>query len=282
MKLSIFTVATPELSPEELAAAAKEAGLQGIEWRYKEVPEGAEDDEPSFWGNNRSSISPYLPLSELSRYKQAAENEGLISLAVTPYVGAGDVAGTERVLQAARELGASFIRVGVPVYDGTVHFRDLYKQGRDYLEVVQPLCKEYGVKGLVETHHKTITASASGAQALVQGLDPDHIGVLFDPGNMVHEGFENYKMGIELLGPYLAHVHVKNASWITEGMNEDGSAKWQSGWAPLNEGMVPWKQVVDALRASGYDGYYGVEDFSGQYATSPAMLQNFADFMRSL
>ena len=45
----------------------------------------------------------------------------------------------------------------------------------------------------------TISCSAGLAHRLVNGFDPDHIGVLFDPGSMVHEGYESYRMGMELL-----------------------------------------------------------------------------------
>jgi hypothetical protein len=30
---------------------------------------------------------------------------------------------------------------------------------------------------------------------------------------MVHEGFEDYRIGLELLGSYLAHVHLQNAAF---------------------------------------------------------------------
>jgi sugar phosphate isomerase/epimerase len=150
-----------------------------------------------------------------------------------------------------------------------------------YLREAELLCRQYGVKGLIETHHVTIAASASAAYRLVEGFNPDHIGVLYDPGNMVYEGFENYRMGMELLGPYLAHVHVKNAVWRQTGAAEDGAARWAGGWSPIKQGIVPWKQVIEDLRAVRYDGYLGVEDFSGELS-SDDMLQSFADYMRSL
>ena len=53
MKLSVFTVATPDLQPEELAKAAADAGIEGIEWRFKEIPEEVAGEKPSFWRHNR-------------------------------------------------------------------------------------------------------------------------------------------------------------------------------------------------------------------------------------
>jgi sugar phosphate isomerase/epimerase len=282
MKLSIFTVATPDLTPEQLAASAQKAGLDGIEWRYKEVPEGLRNETPSFWGNNLCSITPGGGDEHLAHFKNVAERYGLTSLSVTPYLTAGDVEGTEKVLAAANKIGAKFIRLGGAIYNRTRSYRELFAESQAYFKNVEPLCKQYGIKGLIETHHGTIIASASAAYRLCEKFDPDYIGVLYDPGNMVYEGFENYRMGLEILGPYLAHVHIKNGGWLqTSELEADGSLKWKSDSMPLKQGMVPWKQVLDDLKFVDYNGYLGLEDFSKEYS-SDEMLQQFANYIREL
>lgn len=282
IQLSVFTVATPELTPEELGKAAREAGIHAIEWRYKEAPADAESLKPSYWGNNLCTLLPSGGDEMIERFREVAEVNGLRSLSVTPYLTAGDLEATEEVLRAAKRIGASFIRLGIPGYDRSRPFAELFELARGYLKEAEKLCRQYGVKGLIETHHVTIAPSASAAYRLCEGFDPDCIGVLYDPGNMVHEGYENYKMGLELLGPYLAHVHVKNAGWKTNGIAEDGSVRWDSVWSGLTEGVVPWKQVIEDLKAVGYEGYLGVEDFSGQFADSAEMLQHFTEYINKL
>ncbi|WP_159886557.1 sugar phosphate isomerase/epimerase family protein [Paenibacillus puerhi] len=281
MKLSVFTVSTPDLTPEELAVAAKEAGLHGIEWRFKDVPAELASEAPSYWRNNLCSMPERGGAGEWDRFKAAADAQGLVSLSVTPYLSVGDLEATENVLVAAKHLGASYIRLAVPAYNRTRHARELFEEELAYLKEAALLCKQYGVKGLIETHHNTIASSASGTYRLVENFDPDVIGVLYDPGNMVYEGYENYRFGLELLGPYLAHVHVKNAVWRQTEAVESGSPVWSAGWQPLFEGIVPWPQVIEDLKAVGYDGYLGVEDFSGQLP-SKDMLRHYADYIGRL
>ncbi|MGO4532844.1 sugar phosphate isomerase/epimerase family protein [Paenibacillus sp. 2TAF8] len=291
MKLSIFTVAVPDLDAHALASAAAAAGIDGIEWRYRGIPEDALSEQPSFWRNNRCSIDPDKWQEQVPVFREAALAQGRQSIALVPYLNCGDMAATEQAFQTASQLGASMMRVGVPGYERSTAYPELYTKAVRYLNEVQDMATQYNIKAIIETHHQTIAPTASLAYRLVQSLDPQYIGVLYDPGNMVHEGYENHRMGLELLGPYLAHVHVKNAGWYKDnaGNTSDRAAlpasgeseqllstSWQCHWAPLTEGMVDWVQMVRDLRAVGYDGYYGIEDFSGAL-DSRAMLQHFAD-----
>ncbi|NMO94874.1 sugar phosphate isomerase/epimerase family protein [Paenibacillus lemnae] len=279
MKFSIFTVSTPELSPEQLVTSAREAGVEAVEWRFKEIPQDALQEEPSYWRHNRCSIDPAGSEEEWLTFKQIAEKENIRTLAVVPYLSCGDIENTRRVLRAAQLLGADYIRAGVPAYDRSANYNTLFHQCKEYLAQVEGLAAEYGVKALVETHHNTIAPSASLAHRLVSQFNPEHIGVLYDPGNMVYEGYENYKMGLELLGPYLAHVHVKNAAHVSSITGEGDRTEWKQDWSPLAQGAVSWPQVLADLKSVGYDGYFGIEDFSGTLA-SPDMMKSIVEQMK--
>ena len=235
MKLSIFTVATPDLLPEELAQAAADAGIEGIEWRFKEIPAEAAEEKPSFWRHNRCSIDPNGTQEDWLRFKQAADKHGRRSLAVVPYLTCGDVEATEKVMQAAKLIGASFIRVGIPGYDRTRNYNELYDQAVRYLHEVQDLAAAYGVKAVVETHHLTITPSAGLTHRLVSHFNPQHIGVLYDPGNMVHEGYENYRMGLELRS-LLGSCPCEKRGYRKTPSEDGSSASWSGEWVPLDQG----------------------------------------------
>ncbi|WP_208592130.1 sugar phosphate isomerase/epimerase family protein [Gracilibacillus suaedae] len=270
MKLSVFTVMAPDLEPEELMDELKLQGFDGVEWRYKEIPSELTKEPISFWGNNKCTLTPDISEEAIKQLKTKGEAANIETVSVTPYLTAGDLEGTEQVLKVARAFGASFIRLGVPKYNRSENFHTLFNKCKRYLKECEVLCRSYGVKGLVETHHHTIAASASAAYRLVEDLDPEAIGVLYDPGNMVHEGYENHRMGMELLGPYLAHVHVKNAKWV----QDSSSKKWKVVWELVDRGIVDWEQVIDDLRAVHYEGYIGLEDFSGKKNTKEILKYN--------
>ena len=178
-------------------------------------------------------------------------------------------------MRFAKAAGAPRVRVGVSKPDGERSFREMLGESRAYLEEVEGLAGEHGVAALVEIHHGTICPSASLAHRLVDGLDPERIGVIFDPGNMVHEGFEDYAMGLDLLGPYLAHVHLKNAAYA----RPEGGGVWRGRWAPLEDGVVDFNRLFDGLDRVDYDGWLVIEDFSAARPTREALRHNL-DFVR--
>ncbi|SFM28162.1 Sugar phosphate isomerase/epimerase [Paenibacillus sp. 1_12] len=280
MKLSVFTASTPDLTMGETISVVKEAGIDGIEWRFADVPQDALDEETSFWRNNLCSIPIASEKAKWFEYRLAAEEANITSVGVLPNMAAGDLVTTERLLRAASFMDASFIRLGVPLYNGDEPYSKLYAEAREYLRKSELLCRNYGVKGIVEIHHNTIISSASAARRLCEGFDPAFIGILYDPGNMIYEGYENFRMGLDIMGAYLAHVHVKNVSW-SRVVDTDGNDIWKADWAGLRKGCVPWPQLVDDLKAIGYEGYLGLEDYSGEFATKE-MLYEFAQYFRTL
>jgi len=165
-------------------------------------------------------------------------------------------------MQAAKVMTCPQIRVGVPSYERGLGYNNLFEKTGENLKKVEKLASKYGIKALLELHMGNIIPSASAAYRLISSFHSGCIGVIYDPGNMVYEGYENWQMGMQLLGEYLAHVHVKNSSWMVERKDENGIFFWKPTWARLKEGIVEWKQVIDDLKAVGYEGYLSFEDFS--------------------
>lgn len=275
MKISVFTVMLPDLTPEEAAAEMGAAGYDGVEWRVTVTPPERKEEAPSYWGNNLCTLAP-TP-EDAARARQLAKDAGLQIPGLGTYITMGDVEMVERVMHFAQIAGAAQVRVGVGRDFEHHTYAELFAQTRSFLSEVAPLARRYGVKALVETHPNTISPSASSAFRLIEGLDADLIGVIYDPGNLVHEGYEDYRIGIPLLGPYLAHVHVKNGAFTRPA---EGGV-WQAAAAPLEDGVVDFRRLFCVLREAGYQGWLGVEDFSGVRSSRDTLRHNVA-FLREV
>jgi sugar phosphate isomerase/epimerase len=278
VKIAMFTVSMPEWTPEEAVQHLAEIGYDGVEWRITDDPPRA---TPEFWRGNRCTFPLSSFVEDAPRIRALTEAAGLAIPAIASYVQAADLDNVERVFRGAAALGAPMARIQVPHYDGQTAYLPLQERARrDYQEVAR-LAREDGVKALDEIHHGTIVPSASAMRLFLDGLDPEWVGAIYDPGNMIWEGYEQYRLGLEMLGPYLAHVHVKNSAWRQSGRREDGSLAWQAEWAPLDAGIVDLRELMAALGEVGYEGWFTVEDFTTERPLAERVRENLA-YLRSL
>jgi sugar phosphate isomerase/epimerase len=274
MKLAVFTVMLPDLTPELAVRELRAAGYEGVEWRVTNIPETLRNKPPSFWGNNLCTLAPNE--KDASRARNLADSTGLAVPNLGTYIAVGDLPAVEEAMNFAQIAGSSQIRVSVGTLQREAYTR-LFAASKAFLVKVEALARLFSVRALVEIHHGTICPSASSAYRLVSHFDPEAIGVIYDPGNMVFEGFEDYRLGIELLGPYLAHVHIKNAAYT---IPEEGGV-WMPRWAPLEDGVVNFTWLFMALQEAGYDGWLSMEDFSETRPSREALRHNY-DFIQDI
>lgn len=270
MKFGVFTVMLPDLTPEQAVQELQASGYDGIEWRITHIPPERRGEALSFWGNNLCTLAPTE--AEAQRGRNLAKAAGLEIVNLATYIDVGDIAAVEEAMRLAQIAGSPQIRVGVAKPSPGQTYANLFEMSHTFLAQVEALARRYGLKALIEIHHKTICPSAALTYRLVSDFDPTYIGVIHDAGNMVHEGFEAYGLGLELLGPYLAHVHLKNAAFS----RPEGGGVWRPGWAPLEDGVVDFKQLLTALQAVDYNGWLVFEDFSQARPSREALRHNLA------
>src|SRR5215207_3200117 len=210
MKFAVFSVSLPEWTPEEAVRNLADLGYDGVEWRIADDPPRA---TPGFWQGNRCTFPLGTVVEDAPRIRALTEAAGLAIPAIASYVQACDVENVERVFRGAAALGTPMARIQVPRYDGQTGYGDLWERARRDYQQVMRLARAHGVKALVEIHHETIVPSASATRRFLEGFDPESAGAIYDPGNMVREGHERYRLGLGTLGPSLAHVHTKNSGW---------------------------------------------------------------------
>jgi sugar phosphate isomerase/epimerase len=272
VRFSVFTASTPEWSPTEAAQNLADQGWDGIEWR---ITDQHVADSPGFWAGNRATWSLTGLEELLPEIASITRDAGLEYSGLGGYARCDNHEDVERMLAATATLGAERVRVTMPRTDSG-EYRALFAAARADLEWVASRAQHHGVKALIELHHETITASASAAFRLVDGLDPAHVGVIHDLGNLLIEGQERPTSAFELLGPYLAHVHIKNARWVAEAPDPDGVVAWRNEWAPLRSGQADVRAYVAALVRHGYDGWITLEDFSTELPLAERTADNLA------
>lgn len=274
MRYAVFSVSLPEYTPAEAVETLREFGYDGIEWRV--IDQQPAKGAPEFWAGNRCTWPLASFVADAPQIRALTEAAGLAMPSLGTYVTCADPAAVERAMQGAANLGVPQLRVNVPLYDGSVSYLKLRDASRAQYRDVAALAQRYNVRALIEMHHGSLTPSASAAAAFLAGFDPRYVGTIYDAGNMVHEGYEQYRMGLELLGPYLAHVHIKNTRWEVVGVRPDGSTAWRSDWAPILQGVVDMTAQFRALRSVGYDGWVSVEDFSTAQPLNERLRINLA------
>ncbi len=257
MKLGVYSLITADYTAEDAAELIADVGYEAVEWTV--------DYDNAVWDGKSKWHVDTGNLEETARVvREASADNGLTIAGLGTKCNCFDLDGVRRNMEAARLVGAPAIRVMAPSYNGSTHYDELLAKARDAYVEVEAIAREMGVRALLELHHGLITPSASAAMRVIEGRDPEWVAIMFDPGNMINEGMENWRMGLEMIGPYLKHVHVKDAQWV-----RDDDGKWSAEWASLADGIVDWKVVIEALKSVGYNGFLDLEDLRGGWACKP-------------
>jgi sugar phosphate isomerase/epimerase len=171
----------------------------------------------------------------------------------------------ERAIAVAQALQTPFIRI-FSFYPPATH-----KEGSDDSDAVNPA--EYRDEVLIRLREMTARARAAGVFLLhenekdiygdsiarcvdlLQSCDDAHFQAILDPANFIQVGQTPYPDAYEAIRPWLRYVHVKDAL-------PDGSV------VVAGEGVSHWPELLQRLRADGYDGFLSLEPhlaFAGQY-----------------
>lgn len=161
----------------------------------------------------------------------------------------------EQVLAGCAASGVRLVRLGYWPYLPEQGYAKLADAARRDLDSLETLARRHGCTLLIQLHGETIHSSGAMTLRLLADRDPELIGAYPDPGNQaVQDGREEWRLTLDLLAPWLRCVGVKNGGWFAAQAAATGQRRWWSDWLALNEGMVPWDEIIPALTAMGYDG----------------------------
>jgi sugar phosphate isomerase/epimerase len=264
MELSCTSVMLPRWSLDETFDKLAELGFDALELRCRYNPDDP-DAAPSFWGRHVADISPDNVVERAAEIRAASARTGIRVAALAPSVRVDDTEVIEKLFAGAVAVDPDrppMVRIGAPAYDRTQPYQPQFLYARSRFAALSEAARPHGVRVLYEIHVGTIAVTASRAYELLRDLDPAHIGAIYDVPNMVRTGLEDTRMGIDLLGPYLAHCHIGNGVPVAGERAADGSTPWAWQFASLQDGVADIAQVVADLTDAGYTGCLSLEDFA--------------------
>ncbi len=263
MKLSLTSVMLPRWDLETTFAKLATHGYEGIELRCRYNPEDP-DAEPSNWGRHLTDVSPDNIAAKAAQIRDLSQQTGVRVCALAPNFTCDQTEIIDKIFNGALAIDPDnppLIRIGAQRHDRSRPYLPQFLDARAGFAHLVERAHDCGVKIIYEIHVGTIAVSASRAIELLNNFDPNHIGAIFDVPNMIRVGLEDSKMGLELLGPYLAHVHIGNATPVQTQRDATGSMHWQWDFCDLREGMADIPQIIQDLKDVGYQGYISLEEF---------------------
>jgi sugar phosphate isomerase/epimerase len=128
---------------------------------------------------------------------------------------------------------------------------------------------EYRVMLLMETGQE----SAGELRDFLEKLNHPALGVNFDPANMILYGKGNPVEAVDVLGPWIKHVHIKDALKTQTPGTWGSEVVWGTG-------EVVADKFLKALKSAGFAGALAVEreggdDRLGDIKTAVNLLSNF-------
>lgn len=251
-----------DLDPPEAFARAKEHGFDGLELRLDgdgRVGLPAPYDEPDRAAELARQVGLELPSTMGPGFVDLFHLEPEESL---PEI----IRRTDRGLQAAHALGAGAI-LQIPGYvqvmwdpkSPIVPYDVAYERSLAIYRELRTVAERHRITLCVENVWNRFLLSPLEMRQFVDQIGSPYVKAYFDVGNVLVNGFP--EQWIRILGSRLGRVHLKDFKTAIGNLQ---------GFVMLLEGNVNWREVMQALREVGYDGYLTAE--YGPYAHGPDVL----------
>jgi sugar phosphate isomerase/epimerase len=244
MKLAFSTLGCPAWSTEQVIEQAVKMGYDSLELRLL----------------NGQIIDPVRDAAQVADAVKLSRARGLdvCALDTSCRFNIPDAQERERQetdlanwIRLAEDVQVLILRIfgGAPPADAQASEEEQDAWMISSLKRVAPLAEQAHIAVALETHDAF--SSARRVARVLNAVNSDAIAALWDSHHPYRVG-ESAPQVAALLGPRIAHVHVKDA------LRKDPEGKnWQL--VLIGEGEVPVKEQLAALAQLGYNGYVSVE-----------------------
>ncbi len=214
-------------------------------------------------------VEPELATQDLPAAAALLHHEGVrIAMITTAIMDATD-AQNEAILRAAAQAGIHYYKLGYFSYAGFGTLRKQRQEVAARLADLAALNKEIGIKGGYHNHsHNFFGANLADIAYALENVDPQWLGLYFDPAHATIEGGSSaWMMGLDLLRERTIMLAVKDFYWTNDGSGYAGGRRHKVRFCPLSEGNVPWPRVLQCLKESHFDGPISLHsEYQGAYS----------------
>ncbi len=202
--------------------------------------------------------------SALPQFVKSMAEEGLkITFATAGYM-PEEILADEALLAVPAESGIRAFRMGYFSWDKRRTPGECADDARRQMEQLVPLLEKHNIKAVYQVHHGRLFTEAWSVWPLVRDLPPEYVGIMLDPGNQLHEGWQRWEPACHLLGRHLAAMGIKDGLKSTRARAFD--------WVPCGQGDIDWFEVARALKSVDFEGtfvfmpFYDPDDPAAQKA----------------
>jgi sugar phosphate isomerase/epimerase len=240
MKYAFMSFSCPELTLDEMLAAAETYGYDGI--------------EPRIEANHAHGIEVGIGARERQEIKAKAGDSGVALCCVAtsrryadPKTAQDNVDSTLQCIDLAADLGAPRIRVfGGRLGEGLSREAAIDLVAKS-LRAVADRAQARGVTVCMETHDDW--CDPAHVVAVMELANHPAIAVNWDVMHPIRVAGWTVGDAFAALKPWLAHMHVHDGMQREKGI----------AYCPMGEGIVDTRRAIQLTKANAYDGYLSGE-----------------------
>ncbi|HIC88470.1 MAG TPA: sugar phosphate isomerase/epimerase [Anaerolineae bacterium] len=207
------------------------------------------------WGKNVL----HLEDDEVAQVKRVCAEYGIAVSCIGSPVGKSpitapieqEMSNLARIFQIAEALGTHRVRVFSfypPDTQNNVCYDEYIEEATSRLVQLMKMAQREGFYLLLENEKEIVGDTPERCHAILSAIHSPYLQFAWDPANFVQVGVaQPTEHGWPLLGPYVAHVHVKDAVLADGSVRAAGEGDGQVG------------MLLTRLRDSGYQGFLALE-----------------------
>ena len=264
MKISFSTLGCPDFSWVDIYSMAKDFGFDGIEVRGIGSALNAADAQPF---QAKFIDKTVAKLAQLGLEIPCISTSASLAIAEKRAEALSEI---RAAIALCAKLGTPYIRIladaDAPVTT-PVNDKDIVVA----LKALAPEAEKAGVTLLAETNG--VYADTKRLRAVLDQVNHPHVAALWDMHHPYRFFGESPKATIENLGGYIRYCHIKDS------VMEDGLPAYRL----MGEGDMPLIKMLDALKATGYEGYVSLEwvkRWAPQLQYAGIVFPQYANFMK--